>query len=206
MRAGEVLDSALGVDERLDRFARLLVPQLADFVKIELLEGKSGRRPVAIAHQDPAREALMRAWRDRGTLGGPPSASAWSTTMATGEAKLTSGDRPPRPWCESALETDRRRRAHELMRAIGPRIAFVVPLRARGRVLGALSLTMAESGRRYNEADLDLARDLGLRAGLAVDNARLYEEAQALGGRRAAARGDARRPRCRLARHPPHAP
>ena len=68
MRAGEVLDSALGVDERLDRFARLLVPQLADFVKIELLEGKGGRRPVAIAHQDPEREALMRAWRERGTL------------------------------------------------------------------------------------------------------------------------------------------
>ena len=67
----------------------------------------------------------------------------------------------------------------ELMRAIGPRSQIVVPLRARGRVLGALSLTMAESGRHYGEADLDLARDLGLRAGLAVDNARLYEEAQA---------------------------
>ena len=66
------------------------------------------------------------------------------------------------------------------MEAIGPRSQIVVPLRARGRVLGALSLTMAESGRRYEEADLDLARDLGLRAGLAVDNARLYEEAQAL--------------------------
>ena len=67
----------------------------------------------------------------------------------------------------------------ELMAAIGPRSQIVVPLRARGRVLGALSLTMAESGRHYAEADLDLARDLGLRAGLAVDNARLYEEAQA---------------------------
>jgi serine phosphatase RsbU (regulator of sigma subunit) len=68
-----------------------------------------------------------------------------------------------------------------------------VPLRARGRVLGALSLTMAESGRRYVEADLDLARDLGLRAGLAVDNARLYEEAQAsaLAEQRRAAQLDA---------------
>ena len=65
------------------------------------------------------------------------------------------------------------------MEAIGPRSQIVVPLRARGRVLGALSLTMAESGRHYGEADLDLSRDLGLRAGLAVDNARLYEEAQA---------------------------
>ena len=176
VRAGEVLDSALGVDERLDRFARLLVPELADFVKIELLEGKGGRRPVAIAHQDPEREALMRAWRERGTLAASERVGM-GTTMATGEAKLTA-DIAPEAVVRSALETTGEEGA-ELMRAIGPRSQIVVPLRARGRVLGALSLTMAESGRHYDEADLDLARDLGLRAGLAVDNARLYEEAQA---------------------------
>src|SRR4029079_18779963 len=83
---------------------------------------------------------------------------------------------------DAVIESARVRTGEEgaqLMEAIGPRSQIVVPLRARGRVLGALSLTMAESGRRYSEADLDLARDLGLRAGLAVDNARLYEEAQA---------------------------
>ena len=74
---------------------------------------------------------------------------------------------------------DDRRGGRRADARIGPRSQIVVPLRARGRVLGALSLTMAESGRHYDEDDLDLARDLGLRAGLAVDNARLYEEAQA---------------------------
>jgi len=176
VRAGEVLDSAMGVDDRLERFARLLVPQLADYVKIELLEGSGGRRPVAIAHQDPEREALMRAWRERGTLG-PSERVGMATTFATGEAKLTEEIAP-----DSVVESARARTGEEgaqLMEAIGPRSQIVVPLRARGRVLGALSLTMAESGRRYSEGDLDLARDLGLRAGLAVDNARLYEEAQA---------------------------
>jgi PAS domain S-box-containing protein len=176
VRAGEVLDSALGVDERLDRFARLLVPELADFVKIELLEGKSGRRPVAIAHQDPGREALMRAWRERGVLA-ESDRVGMARTFATGEAKLTP-DIATEAVVRSARETTGEEGA-ELMREIGPRSQIVVPLRARGRVLGALSLTMAESGRHYDEADLDLARDLGLRAGLAVDNARLYEEAQA---------------------------
>ena len=177
VRAGEVLDSALGVEERLERFARMLVPQLADYVKIELLEDSGGRRPVAIAHQDPDREALMRAWRERGTLG-EGERVGMATTFATGEAKLT-----PEIASEAVLRAARERTGEEgaeLMAAIGPRSQIVVPLRARGRVLGALSLTMAESGRRYAEADLDLARDLGLRAGLAVDNARLYEEAQAL--------------------------
>ncbi len=176
VRAGEVLDSALGVDERLDRFARLLVPRLADYVKIELLEGEGGRRPVAIAHQDPEREALMRRWRERGTLG-EQERVGMGTTMATGEAKLTA-DILPDAVVRSARESTGQEGA-DLMEAIGPRSQIVVPLRARGRVLGALSLTMAESGRHYGEADLDLSRDLGLRAGLAVDNARLYEEAQA---------------------------
>jgi serine phosphatase RsbU (regulator of sigma subunit) len=99
------------------------------------------------------------------------------TTFATGEAKLTSEIAP-----DAVVRSARERTGEEgaqLMQAIGPRSQIVVPLRARGRVLGALSLTMAESARRYDEADLDLARDLGLRAGLAVDNARLYEEAAA---------------------------
>jgi PAS domain S-box-containing protein len=176
LRAGEVLDSAPGVDERLDGLARALVPELADYVKIELLEGAHGRRPVAIAHQDPEREALMRAWRERGTLG-EDERVGMGTTMATGEAKLTH-EIAEDAVLRSARQTTGEEGA-ELMRAIGPRSQIVVPLRARGRVLGALSLTMAESGRRYSEADLNLARDLGLRAGLAVDNARLYEEAQA---------------------------
>jgi PAS domain S-box-containing protein len=190
VRAGEVLDAALSVEERLDQFARLLVPPLADYVKIELLEDSGGRRPVAIAHQDPQREALMRAWRDRGTLG-ETERVGMATTFATGEAKLMAEIAP-----EAVVASARERTGEEgaqLMEAIGPRSQIVVPLRARGRVLGALSLTMAESGRRYVEADLDLARDLGLRAGVAVENARLYEEAQASAAaeQRRAARLDA---------------
>src|ERR1044071_3621555 len=98
-----------------------------------------------------------------------------ASTFATGEAKLMEEIA-----ADDIVESARARTGEEgaqLMEAIGPRSQIVVPLRARGGVLGALSLTMAESGRRYIEADLDLARDLGLRAGVAVDNARLYEEA-----------------------------
>ena len=175
VRAGEVLDSALGVDDRLDRLARVLVPRLADFVKIELLEGRTGRRPVAIAHEDPEREALMRRLRDRVTLG-EEERVGMAATFATGESKLTR-EIVPAAVARSAGERAGAAAA-ELMEAIGPRSQIVVPLRARGRVLGALSLTMAESGRHYVEEDLELARDLGLRAGLAVDNARLYEDEQ----------------------------
>jgi PAS domain S-box-containing protein len=176
VEAGEVLDAAVGVDARLERLARLLVPRLADFCKIELLEGADRRRAVAIAHEDPRREALMRRLRARVTL--PEEAPVgMATTFATGRARLMR-DVEAGAAARSAGERAGADAA-ALMEEIGPRSQIVVPLRARGRVLGALSLTMAESGRRYTDADLDLARDLGLRAGLAVDNARLYEEAQA---------------------------
>ena len=174
LRVGDVLDSALGVDERLERLARLLVPELADYVKIELLES-AGRRPVAIAHQDPERESLMRRLRETMTLG-EEAHVGMAATFARGEA-LLAPDIMPETVARQAAERAGAS-AGELMQAIGPRSQVVVPLRARGRVLGALSLTMAESGRRYGEADLDLARDIGLRAGLAVDNARLFEEEQ----------------------------
>ena len=63
------------------------------------------------------------------------------------------------------------------MREIGFTSMIVVPLVARERTLGVITLVTAESGRRYGEADLELAEELARRAALAGDNARLYEEA-----------------------------
>ena len=69
-------------------------------------------------------------------------------------------------------------RHRELLIGLGLRSYMVVPLLTQGRVLGAISFVSAESGRRYGEADLRLAEELARRAAYAVDNARLYEEAQ----------------------------
>jgi PAS domain S-box-containing protein len=65
-----------------------------------------------------------------------------------------------------------------IMRQIGFASAMIVPLVARGRTLGAITLVSAESGRRYEKADLELVEELARRGALAVDNARLYDEAQ----------------------------
>jgi PAS domain S-box-containing protein len=76
---------------------------------------------------------------------------------------------------ERAARDERHR---ELLRKLELRSYMVVPLVTRGRTLGAISFVSAESGRRYGEADLQLAEELARRAAYAVDNARLYEEAQ----------------------------
>jgi serine phosphatase RsbU (regulator of sigma subunit) len=66
----------------------------------------------------------------------------------------------------------------EIFRAMGMESAIVVPLRGRARVLGALTVVSAESGRRLGDADLAVAIDLGRKAGLAVENAQLYQRAR----------------------------
>ena len=80
---------------------------------------------------------------------------------------------------EELVEQAARDREHrELLKKLELRSYVVVPLVARGRTLGAISFVSAESGRHYGEADLQLAEELARRAAYAVDNARLYEEAQ----------------------------
>src|SRR5690606_2870858 len=88
------------------------------------------------------------------------------------------------PLFTPAVDTEEVERAlpdpavRELVLRICPRSGMVLPLRVGGRVIGALALAYAESGRRYDEDDFELAKELAQRAALAVRNAELYREAQ----------------------------
>src|SRR3954465_6393529 len=66
------------------------------------------------------------------------------------------------------------------VRSLGLRGAIIAPLRARGRILGAITFVAAESDRRFTRDDVDLVEELARRAGLSVDNARLYTERSAI--------------------------
>ena len=79
----------------------------------------------------------------------------------------------PRPLLEEAARDAEHR---EILQNLGLESYLVVPLVARGRTLGTITLVSAESGWRYGSADLELAEELACRAALAVDNARLYRE------------------------------
>ncbi len=65
-----------------------------------------------------------------------------------------------------------------ILRELGLKSCIISPLIARGRILGTISFITAESERRYTPADLSLAEDVTHRAAIAIDNARLYQEAQ----------------------------
>ncbi|MDQ3636719.1 MAG: PAS domain S-box protein [Actinomycetota bacterium] len=170
--ASRILSSSLDYRETLSKVARLVVPRLADWCVVDVLEEDGSLSNVATEHRDPEKIALARRWRDRY----PPDPDARQgapQVLRTGRPELI----PEIP--AALLEAAARDEEHkETLQSLDLASYMVVPLAARGRTLGAISLITESSGRRYGPDDLELAEDLAARAALAVDNARLYEEAQ----------------------------
>ncbi|MCU1280727.1 MAG: Sensory box histidine kinase, partial [bacterium] len=169
--ATAVLGSSLDYGVTLQTLADLVVPRFADWCAVDVLE-RGQLRQVAVAHVDPAKveyaHELQRRWPP------DPNASTGSpNVLRTGKSELYA-DIPD----ELLVQLISDREQLRVMRDLGLRSALTVPLTARGRTLGALTLIWAESGRRYGADDVPLMEELGRRAGLAVDNARLYDEAQ----------------------------
>ena len=167
--AGVVLASSLDLEATLIDLASLVVPRVADWCFVEMPTDDGRIEPVAIQHSDPARvrlayEALRRYPVD------PEAPYGTAKVLRSAEPELVS-EIP-----EELLEGVAQDAEHlDLLRGMGFRSHVSVPLSVRGRILGVLSLVMAESGRRFGPADLPFAQELARRAAIAIDNARLYE-------------------------------
>jgi PAS domain S-box-containing protein len=168
VRAGQILASSLDYEQTLRNVAGLAVPQIADWCGLDLFDDRGHRVPVAVAHSDPAKlemASLLRAYEpeeldpERG-LG---------RILATGEATVYN-DIPDELLVEAATDSEHLR----LLRAVGMRAVLMIPLSARGRTIGALTLVNAESARTFTTTDVEFASQIASRAALAVDNAQLY--------------------------------
>ncbi len=170
--ASTLLASSLDYGTTFRRLARLAVARLADWCVIDVVEAPGRLSRLATAHADPEQEDLVAQ-----LLSFPPSetaANAVERVIATGEAILRS------VVDDAHLERVAREPGHlAVLRVLGVASYISVPLVARGRTLGALSLVSATPARRYAAKDLALAEDLGRRAGAAIDNARLFRESEA---------------------------
>jgi signal transduction histidine kinase len=170
--AGAILASSLDSGATLASLARLAVSGIAEGCTVELPETLApGVAPVAFAHADPSQAARALEWR---SLWAPDAGAAHgaAAVIRTGRSELyeeLSGD--------VLGDGPRERERARLARDMGVSSAMVVPLAARGRTLGAMTFVGA-SGRRYGPADLAMAEELGRRAGVALDNARVWAEAQ----------------------------
>jgi PAS domain S-box-containing protein len=173
--AGAVLSTSLDYEETLRNLARLAVPVFADWCAIDVLDDDGGVQRVGIHHIDPAKIALAEEFRSRF----PPNPDARTgvySVMQTGRALLI--EEVTDEQLRDSPDAERYGAEYvELMRRLGIRSAMVVPLLAGDRVIGAMTLVISESNRRYGPRDLSVAELLGVRAGLAVQNSRLYHEA-----------------------------
>jgi PAS domain S-box-containing protein len=170
LEASRVLGSSLDYHTTLRSVARLAVPAVADIAAVYAFEDHAPMR-VEVVH---ARGETLRIMRE-------------IERRYPGEAQRLRPAidiaRKGEPFLASDITDDMLRAAAldeghlALLRRLGLRSGMVLPLRSRGRVLGAIILLGTRSRARYTESDLSLAEDLARRAALAVDNARLYEAA-----------------------------
>ncbi|HZB45096.1 MAG TPA: GAF domain-containing sensor histidine kinase, partial [Pyrinomonadaceae bacterium] len=169
--ANALLASSLDYETTLARLARLSVMTLADHCLIDVL-GDDGRvRRVATVHASPGKEGIVEDLRrfppTPGETGGIP------TVLSTGRPVVVP------ELTDEKIRTLARGDEHlEALRRLGPTSFMVVPLNARGRTIGAITLGLDEPGRSYTATDLSFAEELARRAALAIDNARLYSRAQ----------------------------
>lgn len=166
--AGQLLATSLDYEQTLERVARMIVPGLADWCGIEMLDEQGESHQVAVAHVDPAKVQMAHDLRRRY----PPDPDAPGGVPAIlrgGPAELYS-DIP-----DELIEQAARDEEHlRLIRQLGMRSGMTVPMRIGTQTLGVITLVSAESGRRFDEDDLVFVQDLALRAATAVQNARLY--------------------------------
>ena len=170
--AGELLSTSLDLESTLAATARLLVPRLADWCTVDLADDATSYRQVVAIHKDPAQVERVRRMRER-YPSDPRAQGGTAHVMHTGISSLTSDIND-----EMLVKVARDEEHLGMLRELGLRSLIVAPLNARGRTLGTVTLATAESARRLGPEEQRLVEELARRAALAVDNARLYEEAK----------------------------
>jgi PAS domain S-box-containing protein len=167
--AGWVLGSSLDYEQTLGDVARLAVPRVADWCAVDIfVDGRLER--VALEHVDPLKVALARELE--GAMLGASEAAAAVAIRSHNPVLVPQIDDA----ALAAFGFDERQL--EIAHALAPQSYVTVPLIARHAVFGSISLVTAESGRVYGEDDLALAQELARHAAAAIDNARLYHEAE----------------------------
>ncbi|HEU0053878.1 MAG TPA: ATP-binding protein, partial [Longimicrobium sp.] len=154
----------------LEQLPRSALPRLGDYCVLDLADEAGEVRATVLAHVDPEKEALAREFRRLFPLDARKSDFAVLRVLRTGEPVIAL--EVPAGYVDETVDDEASR---ALLRQLAPNTFLVLPLSARGRVLGTMSFVMSEPGRRHTPRDVALAEELVRRIAMAIDNARLYE-------------------------------
>ena len=170
--AGAILASSLEVQVTLKNVAALAASTMVDWCAINVREASGSIRLLAAAHADPAQEARAVEMQRLYPL-------TLDASLGVGYVLRTEKPQLIADVSGAVLEMPTSDLEHlSRLRSLGTRSYLCIPLWARGRVLGTLSFASTRSGHTYDEDDLALAEELGQRVSGALDNARLFAEAQ----------------------------
>jgi PAS domain S-box-containing protein len=174
--ASEVLGSTLDYATALQRLSALAVPYLGDWCLVDIVDAAGRLERLAIAHVDPERLASARGFQERFPPD-PDSPHGPGHVVRTGRPELI------HEVTDKHLKTASRgdEKLLEALRRIEMTSLMSLPLIARGRVIGALTLLSDRPERLFGDADLATAEELARRAAIAVDNALLFDEAERRG-------------------------
>lgn len=170
-RASALLGSSLDYEDTLRNVAELAVPGIADWCGVDLVQPDGSLRSVAITHIDPAKRVFAEELRERFPSSSDTRTGA-TNVVRTGEPELYAEITD-----EQLVASSRSPEHLRLVRELGLTSAMVVPIKLDGRPIGAISFVLARAERHYSHDDLMMATQLGERAGAAITNAQLYEQA-----------------------------
>src|SRR4051812_28882863 len=163
---GRAIGRSLDWESTFPQIARLVADSMADWCAIELLEDDGSVHLAAFAHADPDKqrlgEELVSRYPSSGRLRGALASGRTELRTELTDEEVAGAGRDPEH-LGALLE-------------LGLRSALAVPMIARGRVVGAISMVSGDDGRRFGESEQLLAEELAARCGLALDNARLFRE------------------------------
>ncbi|WP_219503668.1 SpoIIE family protein phosphatase [Nonomuraea ceibae] len=164
------LTSTLDADETLRQLIRLVVPLLADWVVIDLLTEEGGVTRAAVVHHE---NGVLRHRRNL-EVPMPPVPQESSMPLSRALRGVTAALIGPSTY-QGEPDSDVAVMQRKLFQATGMHSACIAPMRTVREVVGAMTLGRSERPAPFTGADLVLLEDIARRAGIALDNARLYE-------------------------------
>ncbi|HMA01888.1 MAG TPA: PAS domain S-box protein, partial [Gemmatimonadaceae bacterium] len=168
-RASEVLHSSLAYEETFRTLLDLVVPTLATYCVVDIVEESGAVRRLHVVHEDPEKQELAARLREY-----PRSQAHYLTRRTIFDSKAELVDVTDQLFVDIADDAEHL----AILRALAPASMLIVPLRARDRVLGALLFARDRNRPAYDAEDMSLAIELAQRAASAVDNAQLYRRSQ----------------------------
>ncbi len=170
--ATEVLSASLDYQATLENLAQLAVPRLADWCAIDVVASEGSCLRIAVTHIDPNKEALVRQLDYAEGIKSYCAVSGYAQVIHRGKSDACFSVTE-----KKLIELARDEEHLEKLKSLNIHSYICVPLKTGERTLGSILFVWSESGGCYTQDDFKLAEDLAHRAALAIENARLFEEA-----------------------------